>query len=85
MTNIAWAMLDGKDLLQAGSFDGKTNWEWAMQTLEYGMEFLLKCKFENGQFVTQVYFLLLCILMLTSTMFGAQAVHCLLIQDLSLQ
>ena len=54
VANMAWAMVDGKEMLQDTYYDDKTNWEWAVQTLEYGAEFLLDCSFGDGEFVVQV-------------------------------
>lgn len=54
VTNMAWAMRDGRRLLTHTHFGGSSNWEWGMQTLQYGVDFLLACDFGNGEFVAQV-------------------------------
>ena len=54
VTSMAWAMRDGRRLLTHTHFDGSSNWEWGMQTLEYGVNFLLNCDFGNGEFLAQV-------------------------------
>ena len=54
ITNMAWAMIDGRTMLETATYHDETNWDWAAQTLEYGAEFLLKCSFDNGEFVVQV-------------------------------
>jgi hypothetical protein len=54
ITTLAWSIIDGQDMLQTTRYDGRSNHEWAMQTLQYGAEFLLKCSFADGEFVIQV-------------------------------
>jgi hypothetical protein len=54
VAQIAWAMIDGKQMLKAGKFDGKTNWEWAVQTLEHALDFMFRCHLKPGSFVAQV-------------------------------
>ncbi|NJR43054.1 MAG: hypothetical protein HC767_10750 [Akkermansiaceae bacterium] len=54
ISNIAWAMVDGKQVLQKGRFDNNDNWHWARKTLEHGLDFLLACSFDDGEFVAQV-------------------------------
>lgn len=31
LANMAWAMIDGKQMLQRGSYQGRSNWHWAVQ------------------------------------------------------
>lgn len=52
---MAWAMRDGRRLLTHTQYDGNSNWEWGMRTLEYGVQYLLDCTFEDGEFVAQVH------------------------------
>lgn len=54
LTTMAWSILDGQQLLAQQQYDGKTNLQWGLQTLEYGLEFLLDCSFDDGEFVFQV-------------------------------
>lgn len=54
ISTMAWSIIDGKDMLQSQKFDGSTNLKWAIQTLEYGLSFLLDCAFDDGEFVAQV-------------------------------
>ena len=56
VTQLAWAMLDGKDILQSGKFGGgpQSNWDWALQTLLFGVEFLLRCHSKDDALVIQV-------------------------------
>ena len=54
VATMAWGVLEGKEYLSSQQFDGKSNLAWAIQTLEYGLEFLLDCSFGNGEFVAQV-------------------------------
>jgi hypothetical protein len=54
MVQIAWAMHSGEALLKKGTFDGQTNWQWSLQTLLHGLEFLFKCHVGPGVFVAQV-------------------------------
>jgi hypothetical protein len=54
VAQIAWAMVDGEDVLRSGIYDGKTNQAWALQTLLHGVEFLLKCHVKADAFVIQV-------------------------------
>ena len=56
IANMAWAMIDGETMLKTSTYDDQSNWEWAVQTLEYGAEFLLRCSFDDGEFVVQVSF-----------------------------
>lgn len=39
--------------MKAGTFEGQTNWHWAIQTLVHGVEFLLKCHVAEASFVVQ--------------------------------
>jgi hypothetical protein len=54
VVQIAWAMIDGIDILKRGTFDGKSNYAWALQTLIHGVNFLLKCHYKDDAFVIQV-------------------------------
>lgn len=54
IATMAWGILDGQALLTKQSYDGKSNLAWALETLEYGLEFLLDCSFDDGEFVYQV-------------------------------
>lgn len=54
VTQIAWSIIDGAAILKHGSRDGKTNYDWAMQTLIHGVEFLCKCHYKDDAFVIQV-------------------------------
>ena len=54
LSTMAWGIIDGKEMLKKQQFDGASNLKWAVGTLEYGLEFLLDCYFENGEFVAQV-------------------------------
>lgn len=54
ISTMAWSIIDGQQWLTNQQYDGKSNLQWAIQTLEYGLEFLLDCSFENGEFVAQV-------------------------------
>jgi hypothetical protein len=54
VTNMAWAMRDGRRLLSHTAHDGRSNWDRGMRTLQHGVEFLLDCSFPNGEFVAQV-------------------------------
>lgn len=54
MVQIAWAMQSGDVLLKKGTFDGQTNWQWSLQTLLHGLEFLFKCHLKPAVFVAQV-------------------------------
>ena len=51
---MAWSIIDGQELLSSQQYDGKSNLQWAIETLEYGLEFLLDCSLDNGDFVFQV-------------------------------
>ena len=54
VSTMAWGILDGYQLLSKQTYDGQTNLAWALETLEYGLQFLLDCSYENGEFVAQV-------------------------------
>ena len=54
VTQIAWSIIDGAAIFKHGSRDGKTNYDWAMQTLIHGVEFLRKCHHKDDAFVAQV-------------------------------
>ena len=54
MVQIAWAMHAGEDVLKKGTFDKQTNWQWSLQTLLHGLEFLFKCHLKPAVFVAQV-------------------------------
>lgn len=54
LSTMAWGIIDGKEMLKKQQFDGASNLKWAVGTLEYGLEFLLDCSFDNGEFVAQV-------------------------------
>ena len=54
VATMAWGIIDGQEYLASQRFDGKSNLQWALQTLEYGLEFLLDCSFDSGEFVAQV-------------------------------
>lgn len=54
LSTMAWAILNGKDLLQSQNFDGTSNLKWAVSALEYGLKFLLDCSYDDGEFVAQV-------------------------------
>jgi hypothetical protein len=54
VAQLAWSMVDGEDMLKRGTFDGKSNWHWAMRTLEHGLSFLFRCHLTFGSFVAQV-------------------------------
>lgn len=54
VAQIAWAMHAGDAELKKGRFEDQTNWQWALQTLLHGIEFLLKCHVKPGVFVAQV-------------------------------
>jgi hypothetical protein len=51
---IAWAMIDGKEMLKSSFYDDESNWKWARQTLEHGLDYLIKCHVSPGCFVAQV-------------------------------
>lgn len=46
-------MHTGVSVMQEGTFEGQTNWHWAVQTLVQGIEFLLKCHVDDASFVVQ--------------------------------
>ena len=54
IATLAWGILDGYQLLAKQTYDGQTNLAWGLETLEYGLEFLLDCSFDDGEFVAQV-------------------------------
>jgi hypothetical protein len=54
VVQIAWAMIDGLEILKGGTFDGKSNYAWALQTLIHGVNFLLRCHYKDDAFVIQV-------------------------------
>lgn len=54
ITTIAWSIIDGQELLSSQQYESKSNLQWAIETLEYGLEFLLDCSLDNGDFVFQV-------------------------------
>ena len=54
VTNLAWSLIDGADVLKATKYDGKSNYEWALATLLHGVDFLLKCHIKDDAFVIQV-------------------------------
>ena len=54
IANMAWAMYDGKSMLKGASYGGKSNWFWAQQSLEHGLDFLLRCHVADDKFVVQV-------------------------------
>jgi hypothetical protein len=53
VTEIAWAMIDGEQLLRRDIFEGKSNWDWAERTLRFGVEYLLACHIKDDAFVVQ--------------------------------
>lgn len=54
VATMAWSIIDGQEYMASQQYDGKSNLQWAVQTLEYGLRFLLDCSFGNGEFVAQV-------------------------------
>lgn len=56
VATLAWSVIDGQQLLSGQQFDGKSNLQWGLETLEYGLGFLLDCSFDSGEFVAQVPF-----------------------------
>jgi hypothetical protein len=54
VTQIAWSLICGQNLLRDGSYDGQSNWFWALQTLTHGLDFLAKCHVKPDVFVVQV-------------------------------
>lgn len=54
VAQIAWAMIDGADVLKAATYGGKSNYAWAMQTLVHGVDFLMRCHYRDDSFVVQV-------------------------------
>lgn len=54
IATMAWSVLDSHSLLGSQNFDGNNNKKWALDSLEYGLEFLLDCSYDNGEFVAQV-------------------------------
>jgi hypothetical protein len=54
ISTMAWTILDGHQLLQTQQFDGSSNLQWAIKSLEHGLSFLLECAYDNGEFVYQV-------------------------------
>ena len=54
VTQIAWAIIDGSAVLRKGSYDGKSNLDWALQTLIHGASYLLQCHIKDDAFVIQV-------------------------------
>jgi hypothetical protein len=53
VANIAWSMVDGGALLKHTEYDGRSNYEWALQTLLQGVHFLIKCHVREDAFVIQ--------------------------------
>jgi hypothetical protein len=53
ITQIAWSIIDGKAQLQRSAFEGKSNWDWAIKTLRFGVEYLLACHIKHEAFVVQ--------------------------------
>lgn len=54
MVQIAWSMHSGEAVLKKGTFDKQTNWQWSLQTLLHGLDFLFKCHLKPDSFVAQV-------------------------------
>ena len=54
VSTMAWGILDGYQLLSKQTYDGQSNLAWALETLEYGLRFLLDCSYDDGEFVAQV-------------------------------
>lgn len=52
--NIAWGMVDGRGVLKGTHYDDWSNWDWAMNTLLYGADYILRCLLAVDAFVTQV-------------------------------
>jgi Glycosyl hydrolase family 9 len=53
VSQVAWAMVDGTWWLQNRRFRGGSNWDWAVQTLLHGVDFLRRCHFKADEFVLQ--------------------------------
>lgn len=53
-TQVAWAMHSAPHVLEMGMFEGHSNWQWALQTLRHGLDFLLRCTAEPDTVVVQV-------------------------------
>jgi hypothetical protein len=47
--------LDGQEQLWRNTFEGKSNLEWAMKMLRFGVEYLLACHIKDDAFVVQVH------------------------------
>ena len=57
VTQIAWSVIDGRELLKHGTYDGRNNYVWALQTLLHGVDYLLRCHVADDALVVQVRFL----------------------------
>ena len=56
VTQLAWTMVDGEDVLRSAMRGGgkSNNWDWAMQTLLHGVDFILRCHVAPDALVVQV-------------------------------
>ena len=54
LSQLAWAIVDGSPVLRNSAFQGSSNFNWAQKTLQFGLDFLMRCHLANETLVVQV-------------------------------
>jgi hypothetical protein len=54
VSHIAWSMAEGKSMLKGARWDGRSNWDAAVHSLDHALDFLFRCYIKPGEFVAQV-------------------------------